>query len=105
MAWHGQVFRGDALKIEAIKLQGKGELKPHRKPRRCAMKESAQIAHSVVKVLLENGKLKSSAKSSAESKSKQRTKDPLYAQYTIHLHFQRAQHQKMVQVQGLRWQQ
>lgn len=77
---------GDVLKIEAIKLQGKGELKLTGSLGD-VMKESAQIAHSVVKVLLENGKLKSSAKSSAESKSKQRTKEPLYAQYTVHLHF------------------
>lgn len=77
---------GDVLKIEAIKLQGKGELKLTGSLGD-VMKESAQIAHSVVKVLLENGKLKSNAKSSAESKSKQKSKEPIYAQYAIHLHF------------------
>lgn len=70
---------GDVLKIEAIKLMGKGELKLTGSLGD-VMKESAQIAHSVVKVLLDNGKLDSS------SLAKSKSKEPIYNQYNIHLH-------------------
>ena len=69
---------GDVLKIEAIKLKGKGELKLTGSLGD-VMKESAQIAHSVVKVLLESGELES-------KKPKDNKKDPIYNQYAIHLH-------------------
>lgn len=70
---------GDVLKIEAIKLRGKGELKLTGSLGD-VMKESAQIAHSVVKVLLDNGKLDFS------SLAKSKSKEPIYNQYNIHLH-------------------
>lgn len=70
---------GDVLKIEAIKLKGTGELRLTGSLGD-VMKESAQIAHSVVKVLLESGELES------KIKSKDKAKGPMYNQYNIHLH-------------------
>ncbi len=74
---------GDVLKIEAIRLRGKGDLMLTGSLGD-VMKESAQIAHSVVKVLIDNGTLDSD---NAMLKSKKGKKEPaLYDQYNIHLH-------------------
>ncbi|WP_295738300.1 endopeptidase La [uncultured Helicobacter sp.] len=71
---------GDVLKIEAIKIKGKGALTLTGSLGE-VMKESAHIAHSVVKVLLDNKVLKQ--KSTAKKTS---LKTPIYQSYDIHLH-------------------
>ncbi|OHU84085.1 endopeptidase La [Helicobacter sp. CLO-3] len=81
---------GDMLKIEAIKLQGKGDLMLTGSLGD-VMKESAKIAHSVVKLLLDDKKLtpakssvpksKKSGKGASGAESK-----PFYNYYDIHLH-------------------
>lgn len=71
---------GDVLKIEAIKIKGKGALTLTGSLGE-VMKESAHIAHSVVKVLLDNKVLKQ--KSTAKKTS---SKTPIYQGYDIHLH-------------------
>ncbi|WP_199766149.1 endopeptidase La [Helicobacter salomonis] len=68
---------GDVLKIEAIKLKGKGTLKLTGSLGE-VMKESAQIAHSVVKVLIDEDALTPKKKKSKEGK--------IYNLYDIHLH-------------------
>lgn len=55
LAW--TAVGGDVLKIEAIKLNGKGALSLTGNMGD-VMKESARISHSVVKVLIDNGKIK-----------------------------------------------
>ncbi|MGX2971562.1 endopeptidase La [Helicobacter sp. T3_23-1059] len=86
---------GDVLKIEAIKLKGKGGLSLTGSLGD-VMKESAKIAHSVVKVLLDENKLESleskeGKKSKKSSKIQKDSKDssedlPFYSRYDIHLH-------------------
>ena len=85
---------GDVLKIEAIKLKGKGGLSLTGSLGD-VMKESAKIAHSVVKVLLDENKLKPKSKKSTKAQrakeSKKESKDssgdiPLYSKFDIHLH-------------------
>lgn len=85
---------GDVLKIEAIKLKGKGGLSLTGSLGD-VMKESAKIAHSVVKVLLDENKLKPKSKKSAKAQSakesKRESKDssgdvPFYSKFDIHLH-------------------
>ncbi|RDU51932.1 endopeptidase La [Helicobacter sp. MIT 01-3238] len=85
---------GDVLKIEAIKLKGKGGLSLTGSLGD-VMKESAKIAHSVVKVLLDENKLKPKSKKSAKAQStkesKKESKDssgdmPFYSNFDIHLH-------------------
>ena len=71
---------GDVLKIEAIKIKGKGALTLTGSLGE-VMKESAHIAHSVVKVLLDNKVLKQ--KNTAKKTS---SKTPIYQSYDIHLH-------------------
>lgn len=66
---------GDVLKIEAVKIQGKGALTLTGNLGD-VMKESAKIAHSVTKVLLDQKILKPKASS----------KTPIYQNYDIHLH-------------------
>lgn len=66
---------GDVLKIEAVKIQGKGALTLTGNLGD-VMKESAKIAHSVTKVLLDQKILKPKASS----------KNPIYQNYDIHLH-------------------
>lgn len=66
---------GDVLKIEAIKIKGKGSL-TLTGSLGDVMKESAHIAHSVVKVLLDKKILK----------AKEHSKTPIYQIYDIHLH-------------------
>lgn len=74
---------GDVLKIEAIKIQGRGSLKLTGSLGD-VMKESAFIAFSVVKVLLDEGYLK--AKKSTKTKKKNTEGNQVYHQYDIHLH-------------------
>ena len=85
---------GDVLKIEAIKLKGKGGLSLTGSLGD-VMKESAKIAHSVVKVLLDENKLKPKSKKSIKAQrakeSKKESKDssgdmPFYSKFDIHLH-------------------
>lgn len=85
---------GDVLKIEAIKLKGKGGLSLTGSLGD-VMKESAKIAHSVVKVLLDENKLKPKSKKSTKAQStkesKKESKDfsgdmPFYSKFDIHLH-------------------
>ncbi len=67
---------GDLLKIEAIKLSGKGDL-ALTGSLGDVMKESARIAHSVVKVLIDNQTLKP---------KKTKNQKPVYSSYDLHLH-------------------
>lgn len=81
---------GDVLKIEAIKLKGKGMLSLTGSMGE-VMKESAHISHSVVKVLIDNGKIKiDSSKIPLSYKEKEEGFKPdiseIYQRYDIHLH-------------------
>jgi ATP-dependent Lon protease len=79
---------GDVLKIEAIKLKGKGALTLTGSLGE-VMKESARIAFSVVKVLIDEGKL--SVDSALIPKTKQEEERVLdasevYRRFDLHLH-------------------
>jgi ATP-dependent Lon protease len=81
---------GDVLKIEAIRLKGKGMLSLTGSMGE-VMKESAHISHSVVKVLIDNGKIKiDPSKIPLSYKEKEEGFKPdiseLYQRYDIHLH-------------------
>ncbi|GAA9320541.1 endopeptidase La [Helicobacter pylori] len=80
---------GDVLKIEALKIRGKGELKLTGSLGD-VMKESAIIAFSVVKALLDNETLKvpiipSETPKDAEGKKKKKALK-IYNAYDLHLH-------------------
>ncbi|WP_033753030.1 endopeptidase La [Helicobacter pylori] len=80
---------GDVLKIEAVKIRGKGELKLTGSLGD-VMKESALIAFSVVKVLLDEEKLKapkipSEPLKDIEGKKKKKALK-VYNAYDLHLH-------------------
>ncbi len=80
---------GDVLKIEAVKIRGKGELKLTGSLGD-VMKESALIAFSVVKVLLDNETLKApkipnEISKDAEGKKKKKALK-VYNAYDLHLH-------------------
>ncbi|NGP16051.1 endopeptidase La, partial [Helicobacter pylori] len=78
---------GDVLKIEALKIRGKGELKLTGSLGD-VMKESAIIAFSVVKALLDNETLKApkiSNETDAEGKKKKKALK-VYNAYDLHLH-------------------
>ncbi|WP_120931173.1 endopeptidase La [Helicobacter pylori] len=80
---------GDVLKIEALKIRGKGELKLTGSLGD-VMKESAIIAFSVVKALLDNETLKapkipSETPKDVESKKKKKALK-VYNAYDLHLH-------------------
>ncbi|GAA6823867.1 endopeptidase La [Helicobacter pylori] len=80
---------GDVLKIEALKIRGKGELKLTGSLGD-VMKESAIIAFSVVKALLDNETLKvpkipSETPKDAEGKKKKKELK-VYNAYDLHLH-------------------
>ncbi|MCQ2692067.1 endopeptidase La [Helicobacter pylori] len=78
---------GDVLKIEALKIRGKGELKLTGSLGD-VMKESAIIAFSVVKVLLDNETLKAPkipSETDAENKKKKKALK-VYNAYDLHLH-------------------
>lgn len=68
---------GDVLKIEVVRIQGKGTLSLTGSLGD-VMKESARIAHSVVKVLLSEKKLKSKLKTKEDKQ--------VYEIYDLHLH-------------------
>ncbi|WP_348518310.1 endopeptidase La [Campylobacter sp. CCS1377] len=77
LAW--TAVGGDVLKIEIIKNKGKGELLLTGSLGD-VMKESARIALSVIKVLIDGGKLLIPKKLTKDSKSS------IYEQYNLHLH-------------------
>ncbi len=66
---------GDVLKVEAVKYRGKGQVILTGKLGD-VMKESAHIAYTLIKVLIDNKKLP----------IKERLKEPIYARYNIHIH-------------------
>lgn len=87
---------GDVLKIEALKLKGKGTL-TLTGSLGDVMKESAHIAHSLVKMLLEKRQIKTEAATQAEAlpsaprkrgrpKGSKNSKIPSFRDYDIHLH-------------------
>ncbi len=81
---------GDVLTIEAIKIKGKGVLQLTGSLGD-VMKESARIAHSVVKILIDNGKLKIPKdvipRSSTEiEKGLYPDSSEVYKRYDLHIH-------------------
>ncbi|EGK8164503.1 endopeptidase La [Campylobacter coli] len=70
---------GDVLKVEAIKIQGKGEL-TLTGSLGDVMKESARIAFSVIKVLIDEGKIKIPKKMIIDPKNN------VYDSYNLHIH-------------------
>ena len=66
---------GDVLKVEAVKYRGKGQVILTGKMGE-VMKESAQIAYTLVKVLIDNKKIE----------VKEKSKEPIYYKYNIHIH-------------------
>ncbi len=72
---------GDVLKIEAIKIKGKGLVKLTGSLGD-VMKESAHIAFSVVKILIDNEKLKVKK----VDKDKNNKEIEIYKQYDLHIH-------------------
>ncbi|HED6631557.1 TPA: endopeptidase La [Campylobacter coli] len=70
---------GDVLKIEAIKIKGKGEL-TLTGSLGDVMKESARIAFSVIKVLIDEGKIKIPKKMIIDPKNN------VYDSYNLHIH-------------------
>lgn len=70
---------GDVLKVEIIKIKGKGEL-ILTGSLGDVMKESAKIAFSVIKVLIDEKKLK------VPQKMFHNTKESIYNQYNLHIH-------------------
>ncbi len=77
LAW--TAVGGDVLKIEAVKIKGKGEL-TLTGSLGDVMKESAKIAFSVIKVLIDEGRIKIPKKMLLDSKSN------VYDQYNLHIH-------------------
>ncbi len=77
LAW--TAVGGDVLKIEAVKIKGKGEL-TLTGSLGDVMKESAKIAFSVIKVLIDEGKIKIPKKALLDHKSN------VYDQYNLHIH-------------------
>jgi len=82
---------GDVLKIEAIKIQGKGVLQLTGSLGD-VMKESAKIAQSVVKVLIDNKKLDiplsiiPKSPPSKEGSSQKVTPSDVYRRFDLHIH-------------------
>ena len=81
---------GDVLKIEAIKIKGKGSLQLTGSLGD-VMKESAKISLSVVKVLIDNNKIKIPEKIIPKSEKEKEEKKTLpssevYRRYDLHLH-------------------
>lgn len=70
---------GDVLKVEAIKIKGKGEL-TLTGSLGDVMKESAKIAFSMIKVLIDEGKIKIPKKIILDSKNN------VYDSYNLHIH-------------------
>ncbi len=81
---------GDVLKVEAIKIKGKGFMQLTGSLGE-VMKESAKIAYSVVKVLIDNKKIEIPQKEipkSAEEREEEKEVDPseVYRRYDLHIH-------------------
>ncbi len=70
---------GDVLRVEAIKIKGKGEL-TLTGSLGDVMKESARIAFSVIKVLIDEGKIKIPKKMIIDPKNN------VYDSYNLHIH-------------------
>lgn len=70
---------GDVLKVEAIKIKGKGEL-TLTGSLGDVMKESARIAFSVIKVLIDEGKIRIPKKMIIDPKNN------VYDSYNLHIH-------------------
>ena len=85
LAW--TAVGGDVLKIEAIKIKGKGSLQLTGSLGD-VMKESARIAYSVVKVLIDNKKLKipQNIIPKDEKDKKIPPSSEVYKRYDLHLH-------------------
>ncbi|RXJ67624.1 endopeptidase La [Halarcobacter ebronensis] len=88
LAW--TAVGGDVLKIEAVKLKGKGSLSVTGNMGD-VMKESSKISYSVVKLLIDNKKLKINKNIIPKTPSEEAEKialDPseVYKRYDIHLH-------------------
>ncbi len=85
LAW--TAVGGDVLKIEAIKIKGKGSLQLTGSLGD-VMKESARIAYSVVKVLIDNKKLKipQNIIPKDEKDKKIPSSSEVYKRYDLHLH-------------------
>ena len=88
LAW--TTVGGDVLKIEAIKIKGKGSLQLTGSLGD-VMKESAKISLSVVKVLIDNNKIKIPEKIIPKSEKEKEEKKTLpssevYRRYDLHLH-------------------
>jgi len=66
---------GDVLKIESLKYKGKGQITLTGKLGD-VMKESAHIAFTLIKVLIDNKKIQ----------IKEKTKEPIYYKYNVHIH-------------------
>jgi len=66
---------GDVLKVEAVKYRGKGMLTLTGQLGD-VMKESAQIAFTLTKILIDKKKIK----------VKEKSKEPIYYKYNIHIH-------------------
>ncbi len=81
LAW--TAVGGDLLKIEAIKIKGKGQLSLTGKMGE-VMKESAKISYSVVKVLIDNESISIPAKNILKNAKDEDMR--VYDSYDIHLH-------------------
>ena len=68
---------GDVLKVEAVKYRGRGQVILTGQLGE-VMKESAHIAYTLIKVLIDSKKLKVSQNNNS--------KDPIYSKYNIHIH-------------------
>ncbi|WP_169999735.1 endopeptidase La [Campylobacter sp. RM9328] len=85
LAW--TIVGGDVLRIEAIRIQGKGVMQITGQLGD-VMKESAQIAFSVVKVLIDNKKLKVPMAIVPKFEDDKRKLEPsdVYRRYDLHVH-------------------
>ncbi len=88
LAW--TAVGGDVLRIESIKIKGKGSLQLTGRLGE-VMKESASIAYSVVKVLIDQGKLpieQDVIPKTLKERQENKELDPseVYRRYDIHLH-------------------
>jgi len=66
---------GDVLRVEAVKYRGKGQVILTGQLGD-VMKESAHIAFTLIKVLIDNKKIK----------PKEKSKEPIYYKYNVHIH-------------------
>ncbi len=105
LAW--TAVGGDVLTIEAIKIKGKGALQLTGSLGE-VMKESVRIAHSVVKILIDNGDLKISPSvipHSAKEREERITVDAVkyISVMTFISMYLKVQHPKMVRVRVSPW--